>query len=122
MVAARLIDRRQPFSSNHVLTAVSCPEVSLCVAADNEGEILTSRDPRAGAAARWTITQVRSRLRPRRAWPPDPRSASFAGSHRDSHGVRYSQSARRKDQYKVSDPTTIRALENQKPQCVAKPG
>jgi hypothetical protein len=53
-----LIDHQQPFTSNHVMTAVSCPSRTLCVAADNEGRILTSRDPAEGSTATWSITQI----------------------------------------------------------------
>ncbi len=53
-----LIDHQQPFSSNHVMTDVSCPSISLCVASDNEGDLLSSGDPSAGAAAGWTVEHV----------------------------------------------------------------
>ena len=37
--------------------AVSCPSVSLCVAGDENGNILTSTDPTGGASA-WTKSQI----------------------------------------------------------------
>jgi hypothetical protein len=37
--------------------AVSCPSVSLCVAGDQNGNVLTSTDPTGGANA-WTIVPV----------------------------------------------------------------
>jgi hypothetical protein len=39
------------------LAAVSCPSVSLCIAADGDGNILISTDPTAGAST-WTKTSV----------------------------------------------------------------
>src|SRR2546426_7399445 len=48
-----LIDHRAPFARTNVLTVVSCPGASLCVAMDVYGNVLTSTDPTAGAAA-WT--------------------------------------------------------------------
>ena len=53
-----LIDHQQPFSSNHELTDVSCPSISLCVASDDEGDILSSRDPSVGGTAGWTVQHV----------------------------------------------------------------
>jgi hypothetical protein len=45
------------FNDAENLLGVSCPTVSLCVAADNDGNVLTSRDPTAGASA-WNATRV----------------------------------------------------------------
>ena len=43
--------------SPRALNDVSCPSVSLCVAADNEGNVITSTNPTGGPAA-WTLTHV----------------------------------------------------------------
>jgi hypothetical protein len=39
------------------ITAIACPSVSLCVAVDGNGYVLTSTDPSAGAPA-WTVAPV----------------------------------------------------------------
>jgi hypothetical protein len=39
------------------LSAISCPTVSLCVATDASGDVVTSTDPTGGAAA-WKVTNV----------------------------------------------------------------
>jgi hypothetical protein len=44
-------------SSDEIVNAVSCPSVSLCVAGDSAGNILTSTDPAGGASA-WTKARV----------------------------------------------------------------
>ena len=43
--------------SPRYLNDVSCPSVSLCVAADNEGNVITSTNPTGGASA-WTVTNL----------------------------------------------------------------
>ena len=47
----------QPGLLRNPISAVSCPSVSLCVASDNNGDILTSTDP-TGAANTWTSAPV----------------------------------------------------------------
>jgi hypothetical protein len=39
------------------LISIACPSVSLCVASDGAGNVLTSKNPRGGASA-WTLTKV----------------------------------------------------------------
>jgi hypothetical protein len=51
------IDDQPPFGNPNLLSSVSCPSVSLCVAVDYEGDAVTSTDP-TGGAADWTVTQV----------------------------------------------------------------
>lgn len=41
-------------SAGHVISGVSCPTTSLCVAVDDAGNILTSTDPSAKSASTWT--------------------------------------------------------------------
>ena len=43
-------------------TALSCPAPTLCVAADNDGRILTSSNPSGGPSA-WQVAQVEPRVR-----------------------------------------------------------
>jgi hypothetical protein len=38
--------------------ALTCPSLSLCVGVDGKGNIVTSTDPTAGSAAKWTTTNV----------------------------------------------------------------
>jgi len=40
-----------------IITGVSCPSTSLCVATDNAGNVLTSADPAGGAGA-WKVTSI----------------------------------------------------------------
>src|SRR2546430_11743306 len=54
----RQIEHEPPFAGN-LISAVSCPSVSLCVAVDDVGNVLTSRNPTGGAEA-WTVTHVDS--------------------------------------------------------------
>src|SRR5207342_832113 len=42
---------------NRALLGVSCPSTSLCVAVDDEGNVVTSTSPTGGAGA-WTVTGV----------------------------------------------------------------
>ncbi len=51
------VHRTTPGPSGTLISAVSCPSVSLCVAADQGGNILTSTDPTGGANA-WTGATV----------------------------------------------------------------
>jgi hypothetical protein len=51
------------------LESVSCPSVSLCVAVDNAGNVITSHDPTGGAAA-WTGASTNSSI---------PMSEAFTG-------------------------------------------
>jgi WD40-like Beta Propeller Repeat len=44
-------------SSDETVNAVSCPSVSLCVAATNKGDLFTSTNPTGGASA-WTKTTI----------------------------------------------------------------
>ncbi|MGD0834559.1 MAG: hypothetical protein ABSA40_09095, partial [Candidatus Dormibacteria bacterium] len=44
------IDDQPPFGNPNLLSSVSCPSVSLCVAVDYEGDAVTSTDPTGGAA------------------------------------------------------------------------
>src|SRR5437763_289953 len=46
-----------PRSLGEVLTAVSCPSTTLCVAVDNIGNVITSTNPGAGAPA-WSAAAV----------------------------------------------------------------
>jgi hypothetical protein len=39
------------------LDDLACPSVSLCVAADRQGDVITSADPTGGAAA-WTVSRI----------------------------------------------------------------
>ena len=55
-----LIDHRAPFTRVNYLTVVSCPSAVLCVAMDVYGNVLTSTDPTAGAAA-WSEAGVDAR-------------------------------------------------------------
>lgn len=48
-------------SSASPLSGISCPTVSLCVAVDLEGNVLTSTDPAQGGGARWTLKNVLGR-------------------------------------------------------------
>jgi hypothetical protein len=43
------------------LTGVSCPSVSLCVAVDRAGNVLTSANPTGGSSA-WTVAHCRERF------------------------------------------------------------
>jgi hypothetical protein len=52
------IDHQLPFSQDVSMDDVSCPSASLCVAVDADGNILSSSDPSAGAAAEWTVGKV----------------------------------------------------------------
>jgi hypothetical protein len=45
----------------HVLSGVSCPTVTLCVAAAGSGNVVTSTNPTGGAAA-WTVTNIDSNM------------------------------------------------------------
>src|SRR5438105_2194768 len=58
-----LIDHRGPFTRVNYLTVVSCPTAVLCVAMDIYGNVLTSTDPTAGAAA-WSEAGVDGRNYP----------------------------------------------------------
>src|SRR2546421_2212962 len=58
-----LIDHRAPFARVNYLTVVSCPSAVLCVAMDVYGNVLTSTDPTAGAAA-WSEAGVDGRNYP----------------------------------------------------------
>ena len=54
--------RRRPGSTptNHVtnpFTSVSCPSTSLCVAVDEDGNVLSTTDPTDGSAAVWATVQ-----------------------------------------------------------------
>src|SRR5204862_3926771 len=40
------------------LTGVSCPSSSLCVAVDDAGNAVTSRNPSSGLAAAWIVTAI----------------------------------------------------------------
>ena len=53
-----VIDREIPFSQNLSMNGVSCASASLCVAVDQYGNVVSSTDPGAGAAATWSIQQV----------------------------------------------------------------
>src|SRR5581483_6109801 len=48
-----------PRSLGELVTAISCPSASLCVAVDNIGNVITSTNPTGGASA-WTVTSVDS--------------------------------------------------------------
>jgi hypothetical protein len=54
--AARLIDRGSAGGSGVSLTGVSCPSVSLCVATDQAGDVVTSTAPT--SVARWKVAHV----------------------------------------------------------------
>lgn len=60
------IVNRAPFDAGIVFNAVSCASLSLCVAVDADGNIVTSTDPDAGARARWSFKQVRAERRTQR--------------------------------------------------------
>ena len=49
-------------SGDEIVDAVSCPSVSLCVAATNQGDVFTSTNPTGGASA-WTKTTIDQRER-----------------------------------------------------------
>jgi hypothetical protein len=51
---------REPGSSQ--LSVMSCPTVSLCVAVDQDGNVLTSTDPAHGTSATWTSKNIRVEL------------------------------------------------------------
>ena len=53
---ARLIDPGSGLASGVSLTGVSCPSLSLCVAVDDAGDVVTSTTPTSGA--RWTVAHV----------------------------------------------------------------
>ena len=53
---ARLIDPGSGLGRGVSLSGVSCPSVSLCVAVDDAGDVVTSTAPTSGA--RWTIAHV----------------------------------------------------------------
>lgn len=50
------VDYQAPFFGEAV-TGVSCPSTSLCVAVDNNGDVVTSTNP-TGGAADWTVTYL----------------------------------------------------------------
>jgi hypothetical protein len=52
------IDDDAPFGNSWRIEGVSCVSVSLCVAVDRVGNVLTSTDPGAGASAIWTTKQA----------------------------------------------------------------
>src|SRR5690349_11451612 len=54
--APQRIDHQPPFAGNR-LEGISCPSGGLCVATDQLGNVVTSRDPIGGAAA-WTVIHV----------------------------------------------------------------
>ncbi len=54
---ARVDDASNGSENTHGLSGVSCPTVSLCVAVDVAGNVITSTDPAGGARA-WTVTHV----------------------------------------------------------------
>ena len=56
MVSAALVDR-QAATGTVALMGISCPSVSLCVAVDSAGNVVTSGKPAGGASA-WTVTHV----------------------------------------------------------------
>lgn len=52
-----LADDSLPFGDLNPLSSVSCPSVSLCVAVDNVGQVVTSTDP-AGGSSSWTAALI----------------------------------------------------------------
>jgi hypothetical protein len=52
-----VIDQQPPYGNPASLHAVSCPTVSLCVAVDHAGNVVTSTDPTGGSRA-WHTTNV----------------------------------------------------------------
>jgi hypothetical protein len=52
------IDHQAPFGESWRLQGVSCSSRSLCVAVDRIGQVLTSTDPGAGAAATWSAKAI----------------------------------------------------------------
>jgi hypothetical protein len=52
-----LVDHRAPFGAAFAFSGVSCPSVALCVAVENGGRVVTSRDPSAAARV-WRAAQV----------------------------------------------------------------
>jgi hypothetical protein len=51
------VDHQPPYGIHNPLQGVSCPSISLCVAIDQEGDVVTSTDPTGGAAT-WVIADV----------------------------------------------------------------
>jgi hypothetical protein len=53
---------KTPFEPGETsLSTISCPSVSLCVAADGQGELVTSTDPARGAST-WTHATLSEQL------------------------------------------------------------
>src|SRR5436190_20921665 len=50
------IDHQPPFAGN-AISAVSCPTKGLCVAVDEVGNVITSKNP-SGGAGTWKVTEV----------------------------------------------------------------
>lgn len=56
--SAKVIAAHREVGSDPVLNQVSCPSSQLCAAVDVYGDVLSSRDPAAGSAARWVTQQI----------------------------------------------------------------
>jgi hypothetical protein len=54
----KLIDQQPPWAASNEINGMSCPSPSLCVAASDNGKMLTSTDPQDGAAATWSENEV----------------------------------------------------------------
>lgn len=52
-----LADNSSPFGNPNKLLSVSCPSVSLCVAVDQAGQVVTSTDP-AGGSSSWSAALI----------------------------------------------------------------
>ncbi|HEX3325504.1 MAG TPA: carboxypeptidase regulatory-like domain-containing protein, partial [Actinomycetota bacterium] len=53
----QLVDHQLPFSGNRYVSDIDCPSASLCVAVDEDGNILSSTDP-TGGIEDWDIASV----------------------------------------------------------------
>src|ERR1700733_8887857 len=54
----KLIDQTRPWARTNEINGMSCPTSSLCVAAGDDGKMLTSTDPQDGTTASWTENEA----------------------------------------------------------------